>query len=61
MEKIGELDKRYSTILDFHMALVNCDLVDTGNNGPMTIWLNKRRGAASVQDRLDPFVYKKGW
>ncbi|PON98092.1 Endonuclease/exonuclease/phosphatase, partial [Trema orientale] len=55
-EKIDGNDRQISTMVNFQMALSNCNLSDFGFMGSFVTWNNKRGGKANIQERLDRFV-----
>ncbi|KAF4366602.1 hypothetical protein F8388_004266 [Cannabis sativa] len=55
-EKKGGADRSLCAISDFQQALDKCSLADMGFQGQCFTWINKRQGAAHVQERLIAFV-----
>ena len=60
-KKIGGIDRPSLPILNFRMALFNCNLVYLGCKGPMITWINKIGKGNYIQERLDRFVCEKKW
>ncbi|KAF4379607.1 hypothetical protein F8388_023624 [Cannabis sativa] len=60
-EKKGGADRSLSAMAEFQQALDKCSLVDMGYDGQCFTWLNKRQGAAHVQERLDRFCCNQDW
>ena len=58
---MGGNDKLASAILNFHLALSDCELQDLGYTGPMTTWTNKRGGKGFIQERVDCFICDEAW
>ena len=48
--------KLEEAIVQFRLALSNCNLHDMGYSSPMIIWINKRGGHANIHERLDHFL-----
>lgn len=45
----------------FRDVVGELELMELGATGPRFTWLNKRRGEAKIQEKLDHFLASQGW
>ncbi|PON76875.1 Endonuclease/exonuclease/phosphatase [Parasponia andersonii] len=60
-EKKGGTNKAPGAILDFRMALSDCELSNLNFSGPVFTWQSKHDGQIYVQERLDRFLSDEQW
>ncbi|KAH9735301.1 polyubiquitin 3 [Citrus sinensis] len=60
-EKIGGNERNVSMLTDFREALTECDLRGMGCTGYPFTWSNRRFGVDLIEERLDRFLYNRGW